>query len=191
VPPSRPLTPATLLGLLADDDRRRVVAALVLGARTQRDLRDAAALEPKALARAVGRLRAAGLVLDEADGTLTFAAETFATVAREAAEVEAAAAAKSEQPLDASPEAALVLRNFVSNGRLQRMPAQHAKRLVVLDWLSNRFEPGRIYPEREVNDVLLAVYDDPAAARRYLVDEEFLERRDGFYWRAGGTFDIE
>ena len=30
-----------------------------------------------------------------------------------------------------------------------------------------------------------------AALRRYLVDEGFLERRDGFYWRVGGTFDID
>lgn len=29
-----------------------------------------------------------------------------------------------------------------------------------------------------------------AALRRYLVDEEFLHRRDGFYWRAGGTFEV-
>ena len=189
VPPSRPLTPATLLGLLADDDRRRVVAAIVLGAHSQSHLRRAAGLEAKALARAVGRLRSSGLVVDGPDGGLALADDVFGSLAREAAEAEAAGVVS--EPLDASPEAALVLRNFVRDGRLERMPAQHAKRMVVLDWLAMRFEPGRIYPEREVSEVVLAVYDDPAAVRRYLVDEGFLERRDGFYWRAGGTFDIE
>ena len=33
--------------------------------------------------------------------------------------------------------------------------------------------------------------DEEAALRRYLVDEEFLERRQGFYWRAGGTFELD
>ena len=33
--------------------------------------------------------------------------------------------------------------------------------------------------------------DYSALPRRYLVDEEFLERREGFYWRTGGTFDTE
>jgi hypothetical protein len=33
-------------------------------------------------------------------------------------------------------------------------------------------------------------HPDFAALRRFLVDEEFLERREGYYWRAGGTFDI-
>ncbi len=32
--------------------------------------------------------------------------------------------------------------------------------------------------------------EDPAALRRYLVEETFLDRKDGIYWRAGGTVDL-
>jgi hypothetical protein len=32
------------------------------------------------------------------------------------------------------------------------------------------------------------VYADTAALRRYLVDEEFLTRDHGVYWRSGGSF---
>jgi hypothetical protein len=67
----------------------------------------------------------------------------------------------------------------------------HSKRIVVLDWLANMFEPGQAYPESEVNERLSAVHADYAALRRYLVDDEFLHRRDGFYWRAGGTFEVD
>jgi hypothetical protein len=42
------------------------------------------------------------------------------------------------------------------------------------------------YQERHVNDVLGAMYPDYAALRRYLVDEEFLDRAEGEYWRIGG-----
>ena len=38
--------------------------------------------------------------------------------------------------------------------------------------------------------VLGRFHPDFAALRRYLVDEGFMERRGGFYWRAGGTFDV-
>ena len=62
---------------------------------------------------------------------------------------------------------------------------------MVLDYLAGKFEPGRVYPERDVNFVLGMVHADYAALRRYLVDEGFLQRRDGFYWRAGGTFDVD
>jgi hypothetical protein len=62
---------------------------------------------------------------------------------------------------------------------------------VLLDFLANRFEPGRRYRESEVNDLLGRLYPDYATLRRYLVDEQFLERRLGVYWRAGGTFDTD
>jgi len=32
--------------------------------------------------------------------------------------------------------------------------------------------------------------DDTAALRRYLVDEGFLDREAGDYWRAGGSYDV-
>ena len=75
------------------------------------------------------------------------------------------------------------------NGRLEQMPAKRSRRLVVLDQVAGRFEPGHRYPEREVNDVLRTVWPDYAALRRYLVDEGFLDRADGVYWRAGGTVE--
>jgi hypothetical protein len=42
-----------------------------------------------------------------------------------------------------------------------------------------------------INERLSALHPDYAALRRYLVDDEFLHRRDGFYWRAGGTFEVD
>jgi hypothetical protein len=53
------------------------------------------------------------------------------------------------------------------------------------------WKPGQAYSESEVNERLSAIHPDYAALRRYLVDDEFLHRRDGFYWRAGGTFEVD
>ena len=75
------------------------------------------------------------------------------------------------------------------DGRLEQMPAKRSRRLVVLDQVARMFEPGHRYPEREVNDVLRTVWPDYAALRRYLVDEGFLDRADGVYWRTGGTVE--
>ena len=81
-----------------------------------------------------------------------------------------------------------VLRTFFDpGGRLTTIPAKHAKRLVVLDALAQLFEPGERYPETEVNNRLRDAHDDVAALRRYLVDEGFLSREAGLYWRTGGT----
>lgn len=84
-----------------------------------------------------------------------------------------------------------VLRSFLdSDGRVHTIPTRHAKLLVVLDHLAQSFEPGRSYSEAEVNEVLNRFHADHAALRRYLVDEQFLTREDGRYWRSGGTFDV-
>ena len=87
------------------------------------------------------------------------------------------------------PEDRVVIERFMPNGRLVQMPAKRSRRLVVLDQVARTFEPGHRYPEREVNDVLRTFWPDYAALRRYLVDEGFLDRADGVYWRAGGTVE--
>jgi hypothetical protein len=87
------------------------------------------------------------------------------------------------------PDDRVVIERFMPNGRLEQMPAKRSRRLVVLDQVARMFEPGHRYPEREVNDVLRTVWPDHAALRRYLVDEGFLDRADGVYWRAGGTVE--
>ena len=84
-----------------------------------------------------------------------------------------------------------VLRSFLDGeGRLHTIPARRAKLLVVLDHLAQSFEPGRTYSEVEVNGVINRFHADHAALRRYLVDEQFLTRENGRYWRSGGTFDV-
>ena len=87
------------------------------------------------------------------------------------------------------PDDDVVIERFLPEGRLVQMPAKRSRRLVVLDHVARVFEPGRRYPEAEVNVLLRAFYDDYAALRRYLVDEGFLSRKDGQYWRSGGSVE--
>lgn len=76
-------------------------------------------------------------------------------------------------------------------GRLRVVPRRRAARLAVLDRLANEFEPGLRYSEDTVNVMLARFHPDYCALRRLLVDEEFLDRRDGTYWRIGGTFEVD
>jgi hypothetical protein len=85
------------------------------------------------------------------------------------------------------PEQQRVLKPFVRDGRIVSIPTKHAKRMAMLDWLSQEFEPGVTYSEQMVNLVLGQRHPDTAALRRYLVDEEFMSREAGRYWRSGGS----
>lgn len=81
------------------------------------------------------------------------------------------------------------LRPFVRDGRISAMPAKHSRRRQLLAEVAQVFEPGRRYSEPAVNDLLVALYPDFATLRRYLVDEEFMDRADGAYWRIGGPVE--
>jgi hypothetical protein len=80
------------------------------------------------------------------------------------------------------------LRAFIRDGRITALPAKRTRRRLLLDQVAQAFEPGRRYPEAEVDQVLKGLFDDHCALRRYLIDEEFMSRTAaGLYWRAGGT----
>lgn len=88
----------------------------------------------------------------------------------------------------ATPDDA-VLRTFIRDGRIVTMPAKRSRRLVLLDHVAQLFEVGLRYEEGEVNRKLRSLHEDYAALRRYLVDEGFLGREHGMYWRTGGSAD--
>jgi len=192
---------STLLGLLADDDRLRTVAALVLGSGPApvSEVAAAAGLDLRRAAKALTRLAGAGLV-DQVGDSYVLRPERFREAlnslsrSEEAADTPHSGQGPDARGLHLPPpetQADRILRIFVHDGKLVQIPAVQSKRLVVLDWLANLFEPGQAYPESEVNKRISAVHPDYAALRRYLVDAEFLHRRDGFYWRAGGSFEVD
>jgi len=83
-----------------------------------------------------------------------------------------------------------LVRTFMPDGVLLRLPSKFEKRAVLLEVVAERFEPGRRYPEREVDAVLAeltgAGESDHVTVRRYLVDHGLLGREHGEYWRTGG-----
>lgn len=171
-------TPAHILGRLADERRLRVLGAVALGDRTLATIAERTALTNDETARAVARLVGAGIVAKTEDG-LEVDPGAFAAAAR------AASTPRQAPDLgDATPEQALVLRNFVDGaGRIQALPAREAKRQLVLEWVAGRFERDREYAERQVNDVLVEIHDDYATLRRFLVDAGLLAREAGVYRR--------
>ena len=185
VDPATPPVPdaAAIAGLLADDGRRRVVAALVLGSVTIDDVRLATGLTSREVAEALARLVAGELVVRGTDGEHVLLGEAFRLAA-----IASAPERPSPDPTGDAPEdEARVLRTYFRGGRLVQIPPQRSKKRIVLDRLALEFDIGMRYSERQVNGILRRFHPDVAALRRYLVDEGFLDREAGEYWRSGGT----
>ena len=63
-------------------------------------------------------------------------------------------------------------------GRLTAFPSKRKKKLYVLIYLSQKFEQGKVYTEKEVNELLCRwhTFNDPATLRRELYDHRFIDR---------------
>ena len=76
-----------------------------------------------------------------------------------------------------------VLKAFVKQGRVVRLPAQLKKLQVILDLIVQEFEPEREYTEKEVNFILLDFHEDVATLRRSLIEHNLMTRSGGIYRR--------
>src|SRR5437867_3372985 len=139
-------TPDAIVGLLAEEDRLRAFAAVVLGAASLEAVVEASGLDQRRATVALERLAGGGLVTQtKPGGGLEAKAGLIKDAAVEAAQRKAAA----EPPDDFGPlpaEVVAVLRAYVRHGRLTGIPTNRNKRRVVLDWLAARFEMGKSYP---------------------------------------------
>jgi len=177
----------SLVRLLAEPDRRRVVAALILESGDLRYLATATGLDVRTLVNATSRLTRSGLVEEGSDGHFVVIEQAFKQAAQPGPQTTSAGEASNEA---GASEYEKVLSQCFRDGRLVHLPRKRSKRLIVLDHLAQQFEPGIRYSERQVNSVLRHYDDDVATLRRYLIDNMFLDRAAGEYWRSGGTVDL-
>jgi len=76
-----------------------------------------------------------------------------------------------------------VLRTWVKNGRIVEIPAQEKKKQVLIRWVAAQIDPARRWTEREFSEWLKQFNEDYAFLRRYLVDNGYMARENGIYWR--------
>jgi hypothetical protein len=180
-------TPEEVLRALADPTRLAVAGILARGPCTAAAVAKELGERTDAVQRHLTRLARVGIVAVEADR------RTYRLQAEGLREAAAVAGPVREPGLAlgaADEEEESVLRQYFRAGRLAEIPVRRSKRLVILQRLALEFEVGERYPERQVNRILERFHPDVAALRRYLVDEGFLSRERGEYWRTGGRVDV-
>jgi hypothetical protein len=180
-------TPDEILRALADPERLAIAGTLARGDAPASALSEALGMPVTRLRKHLNRLTATGVVrLADDRTTYRLDAETLRWAAEQVGPPR-----ESGLTLGAANEQEeVVLRTFFRNGRLIEIPAKESKRRIVLERIALEFEPGIRYDEKTVNVVLGRFFNDHASLRRYLVDEGFLDRDHGVYWRSGGRVDV-
>ena len=176
-------TPTDFLRLALDPVRLAVAGASAVGPVDVDEIAGLLDLPAHKIEKALGRLRAAGIVGDD----LRLDTEMLRSVGAQLPDLAGPDDAVFEGTWNDDERA--VLARFFERDRLREIPSNRTKRRVVLERLDQEFEPGLRYGEREVNRRLQLFHPDHASLRRHLVDEGLMTRADGSYWRTGGRFE--
>lgn len=177
------MTPEEFTKFALDRRRLAVLGLLANADRTTDDLVAATGEDRRDVLEWVGALAVEGVVAKGADDRWRLREEGLVAIAEQL-----------PRPAPTAPRVLFgmtsdeqeVLVRYTAGNRLTEIPARRSHRLVVLERLALEFDPGRHYPEAEVNGILSLWHPDYAQLRRALVDEGFMDRGGGQYWRAGG-----
>lgn len=175
-----------IMKALADESRLAIVNSLLEHSQYVEEIAKRHALAPSTVSFHLKKLEQAGLVSSRKEQyyvVVNANEPLFNTTLRKI--VTAAPAKKELQDERIDEYRRKVLETFFCHGRLEKLPAQHKKRLIVLDQFALRFEPGKQYTELEVNGLIKPLFDDYCTIRRLLVDEEMVLRDGSTYWRKG------
>jgi DNA-binding transcriptional ArsR family regulator len=174
-----------LVKALADLSRLRLMKTVVEKPHCVEDLALRLKLAPSTVSFHMRKLELAGLVTKEKQQYYTiFQADSrlLDQTLRQllAAETSHREEVREESRLEADRQK--VLQTFMRAGRVQRLPVQQKKRLVILRHIAARFEADREYDEAEVNATIADLFDDYCTVRRYFIDYGLMRRQNGRYW---------
>lgn len=185
------------LKALADETRLTMLGLLAEREHNVGELAERLNLTEPTVSHHLSKLREAALVTLRTEGNQRFYRVNLSTLAdfkRAAQEIENLPQPEERTsdntwidalPDDFGDEDRAMLREMTHNGKLKQIPSKQIKLLLVLRWLTLKFEAERLYTEKEVNEIIKTVYpEDYATLRRDLVDFGFLrrERGGGSYW---------
>ena len=175
-----------LFKLLADETRLRIIGLVAENEQNVGALARHLQLTEATISHHLSKLHAAGLITLRAEGTAHFYRlnpEGLRAINKSL--LSPAKLARAPAVADKEPSEARVLKSFVVDGRLVKVPESHAKREVVLRWILDQLEDKR-YREREVSEVLKRFHDDYATLRRELINHRMMKREGGIYWKVKG-----
>jgi biotin operon repressor len=170
---------------LSDENRLKIVGLLARDSYSGEALAALLDISPATVSHHLARLAEAGLVTAQMDGhakLYRLRTDTLHSMANRL--LAHPALPEAARAVDAADSERQVLNDFLlPDGSLKKIPAQQKKLLVVLRYLLREFEPGRAYPEKQVNAILGRFHADTASLRRAMIEYKLMRREAGQYTR--------
>jgi predicted transcriptional regulator len=171
---------------LGDEKRLKIVGLLAQKSLCVEELAAILDLSTATVSHHLRKLVEAGLIAASAEGyynVYSLRADALREMSRRLLSAETLQ--DTARALDLGSYDRKVLRDYLEDGRLKSIPAQHKKRKVILRYILQEFEPGRRYAETEVNEIISRFHEDYATIRREFIERRMMDREGGGgdYWR--------
>ncbi len=167
---------------IADESRLRMLAHLSTEPASVTDLAELTDLKPPTVSHHLSVLAGAGLVSAEQRGTTrmySFVPSGLDEARKSLADDKGLSAFSDDDTLEVWEQK--VLATFIAGETITQIPASEKKRMVLVRWIANKFDPERDYPETEVNEIVKRHHPDSAYFRRAMVDTGIMTRSGGIY----------
>ena len=163
---------------LADANRLKIIGLLAQHEYSVEELASLLELGPSTVSHHLARLSDVGLVCAQAESYYNiYRLETgvLEEMSKKVFSEETLSAVAADVDMDAYDRD--VLKNYLGeDGRLEQIPSQRKKLIVVLRYIGQAFEADREYTEKEINAVIGQYHQDIAGLRRDMVDVGCLTR---------------
>ena len=164
---------------LSDTSRLRIVQALTQGEMYTELLAERLELTPSTVSFHMKKLEEAGLIVSRKEQYYTVYSlnrdvlneSLFDVAASEPEQID-------EQEKREEEYRQKVIDSFFQYGKLRSIPVQRKKKMICYEVIAEKFVPGKIYQEKELNEIISAVHEDYCTIRRDMISEGIL-RRDG------------
>ncbi|WP_340003554.1 metalloregulator ArsR/SmtB family transcription factor [Paenibacillus sp. FSL K6-0276] len=171
---------------LADPTRLRLLLLLSQGEMHGQALAEKLNLSQPTVTHHAAKLREAALIKERRDkNTVYFKLNPEFISSGAEASLQFIFSKGARNMEEKSPENSLkesVLRNFFSkDGRLRQIPAQYKKKLIALQYMVEKLEPGMVYTEKEINEFIKQFHEDFATIRREFIMHQFMYRENDKY----------
>ena len=169
---------------LSDMSRLRIVQSLTKGEMYTELLAERLGLTPSTVSFHMKKLEDAGLVVSRKEQYYT-----VYSLNRNMLETSLLDAAASEpEEIDEQQKREReyrqkVIDTFFEYGKLKAIPVQRKKKLICYEVIAERFVPGKVYSEKELNDIIGPIHEDYCTIRRDMISEKILSRNGSEYVR--------
>jgi predicted transcriptional regulator len=171
---------------LSDENRLKIIGLLAQRPYPVEELASVLGLSVSTASHHLSRLAQAGLVSVKVDGHYYFYSLNLKALHQNTQNLlRDDTLPRLAENLSSDAYEKKVLGAFLDvEGEIKAFPAQEKKLQVLLQYVVKAFEPGKRYPEKQVNETLARYNEDTAYLRRSLVEYKLMERQGGGgeYW---------